>query len=299
MVDNQPSATSSLAANWPTALIQEIAERRCIIVIGAGLSAQSQSALNGSHPPSWASLVEQLAKICFRRGVIESVQRKIDASSLLDAVVEIRKHVDPQTFDRALAEILVDPVFEPTECHDYIIELDQQVVISLNFDSIYEDQCERGNPADYRVTSPVHGDLGRHVRGPSKAIYKLHGSVRNPNSLIFDTKDYIRNAEAASTDLKVIEALLLTRTALFVGCGFNGDPDVELMLEKLGQVGGAPYPHFALVRSPMDGDDPRPNLNGVIQWIEYGGTPEAPHAGFVDSLRELAHDVRERRRLMA
>lgn len=285
-------------ADWPPALIQEIAERRCVIVIGAGLSAQSRSAIDGTRPPSWSGLVEALAKSCFRREIPDVVERRIQAGSLLEAINEIRKHADPQSFDRAMTQILVEPRFQASESHDHVIELDQQVVISLNFDSIYEDQCRKGDSFLYRVTGPTHGDLGRHIRGPSKVIYKLHGSIANPDTIVFGTQDYIRNAQMGSGDLRVIEALLLTRTVLFIGCGFNGDPDVDLLLESMSKAGSSNYPHYALVRKSEGGGARGSSSSNAVQRIEYGGTPEDPHAYFAGSLKELAHEVRERRRTM-
>ena len=43
--------------DWPEQLIRDLARRRCVIVLGSGVSAQSVSEA-GTRPPTWRKFLE-------------------------------------------------------------------------------------------------------------------------------------------------------------------------------------------------------------------------------------------------
>lgn len=52
-----------MSIHWPQSLIPEVAERRCIVVLGAGASAGSRSRDGASSPPDWSTLLTRAADL--------------------------------------------------------------------------------------------------------------------------------------------------------------------------------------------------------------------------------------------
>ncbi|MCL8034387.1 SIR2 family protein, partial [Pseudomonas aeruginosa] len=65
---------------------------------------------------------------------------------------------------------------------------------------------------------------------PEPLIIKIHGSVDSTDKLIFTRKDYSEARTKYRNFYQIIEALSLTHTFIFIGCGTN-DPDIRLLLE--------------------------------------------------------------------
>ena len=61
---------------WPSALVTELAERRCIIFMGAGTSMESVAEDGVKHPPNWEN---------FLKGAAELVHNKSDKKHALAA----------------------------------------------------------------------------------------------------------------------------------------------------------------------------------------------------------------------
>lgn len=62
-------------------------------------------------------------------------------------------------------------------------------------------------------------------------VLKIHGSIDNPDKLIFRQADYAQAHNNYSYFYQILNALLLTQTFLFLEAGLN-DPDIKLLLEN-------------------------------------------------------------------
>ena len=76
-------------------------------------------------------------------------------------------------------------------------------------------------------------------------LVKIHGSVDDATNLVMTRSDYARLRRLGAHVLEVLQALFLTKTALFVGYGF-GDPDVQLLLENVMGARGEVAAHYLL-----------------------------------------------------
>jgi hypothetical protein len=47
---------------WPTSLVREVAARRCVFFLGAGVSA-SATDKDGKHPKTWTEFLEEAYKL--------------------------------------------------------------------------------------------------------------------------------------------------------------------------------------------------------------------------------------------
>ena len=82
-------------------------------------------------------------------------------------------------------------------------------------------------------------------------LVKIHGSVDDATNLVMTRSDYARLRRLGAHVLEVLQALFLTKTALFVGYGF-GDPDVQLLLENVMGARGEVAAHYLLTSNDKD-----------------------------------------------
>jgi hypothetical protein len=225
------------------------------------------------------------------------VERLVADGKYLEAAQEVRDGVNEQTFASSLRRLLSDPHFESSEIHGDLLTLDQPLVVNLNYDRIYENHCMAFDPDQYVVSHYYTDDIIRNIRSPLRVILKLHGSVDDPKRVVFSVTDYQRIKPQNQTVFAILDAVLKTRTVLFLGCGFNGDPDVEnLLTETALQMDGG-YPHFALVPARDNKTAyERAKAKGLnIDFIEYqvdhNGDPHSRHALFRLAVKELTRAV--------
>lgn len=285
---------------WPKALVQELADRRAVIVLGSGLSATAKGSDDVS-PPSWSGLISKLTELAAPKLDRPGIEALVEERKFVEAAEELKTCADDQTLAHAFREVLVEPHFMPSDSHGDVMAIDQPVVINLNYDRIYETHCLRLDADSYVVTHYYQSDFIRNIRSPLRVILKLHGSTDDPSQVVFSQSDYTKAQSDHSETFGTLAALLLTRTVLFIGCGFNGDPDVERLLTENSLRQQGAYPHYALIQ---DQGEPsafktakKQGLN--LQYIEYPTEVRADgsvdHSEFARALSELREQVLARR----
>ena len=132
-----------MSIEWPESLLTEIAERRCVIVLGAGASASSCNDA-GQRPSSWTEFLEAgIAKIASendRDAATELLKENVP----LDAAQVLADALGAADFAHFIRQELVDPGFQPSELHELIVRIDPKIVITTNYDNIYESLATSG-----------------------------------------------------------------------------------------------------------------------------------------------------------
>lgn len=289
---------------WPAGLVKELADRRALLVVGAGLSATAtDSSLN--NPPTWGSLISDLCDAAVPVADRPLVKNLITAKKFPEAAEEVMARSDRQSLNLAFQKILVDPKFTASQAHKDLMTIDQPIIVNLNYDRIFENHCIGLDSASYVVTHYYQNDFVRSIRSPRRVILKLHGSTDDSDQVIFSLSDYNKIKKDNTENFKVLEALLLTKTVLFIGCGFNGDPDVEGLLTEAALSNAAVYPHYALVSD--QGDElafaraKREGMNLKFLSFDVGEDPtvkgKKDYSGFSEAIADLKNCVLEERRL--
>lgn len=89
----------TLLGRWPAQLVERIASKNFMLVVGAGISRQCTND-DGKSPPSWKELMNELAKTfttgTLRKAVSELVaqQRYLEAAELLRVRARIQSKED-------------------------------------------------------------------------------------------------------------------------------------------------------------------------------------------------------------
>lgn len=233
--------------DWPESLVQELASKRAIIFIGAGISSGSVSRLNAEvRPPNWKDLLAAAGQR-FKRADTGFIQKLLESDKLLDAAEVIFHDVPPADKRNFFVGQFATPDFLPSDCHAAIQGINPKVVITTNYDQIYEKQCDallagRG----YSVKKFFDADLLDCVRSSDNLIVKAHGCISSPNNIILNRSDYYSIKKQHAGFYSVLDGLLTVSTVLFLGCSMS-DPDIQLVLENTNISAPSAHTHYAVM----------------------------------------------------
>jgi hypothetical protein len=281
--------------DWPNALVTELAERRCVLVVGAGVSASAQNA-NGEHPAGWAAFLKACADLLPAEpaSVKDEAYGLIDEQRFVDAAEVVGFRVPPADFDLLIRDQFVNPQFQPSEWHRLIQRLDAKVVISLNYDDVLDRQCASGAAAaSYNVSRYYDSYLLNDLRSDKRLIVKAHGCVTAPSKIVLTRRGYFAARQNHRSFYAILDAIFLTSTLLFLGCGFNEDPDIHLALENANIAARCDHTHYALI-SPERPSAVLAAMQDAFN-IRFFPYPAGHHEEGLDALRELAERVEAER----
>nr|MBV6628878.1 SIR2 family protein [Oceanococcus sp. HetDA_MAG_MS8] len=279
---------------WPKALVEELASRRCVVFLGAGASA---GCLNGDDPPksppNWPQLLEALKAIVRDPASIPIAEGLIQKEKYLDAAEVLFGSINPADFSALIREALAEPRFQPSSIHESVVNLDPKIVITTNYDEIYDNYCKSGDePGLYNVCKYYETHLVSDLRSPVRQIIKSHGCISDPSKIVLTRSQYFREKQHYPNFYRVLDALFLTKTILFLGYSIS-DPDIQLLLENSNITYKASHPHYALIGAGMN-----PSIKSAykeaynIDFIEF---PEGDYEQANEMLVELVGLVQRRR----
>jgi hypothetical protein len=284
--------------NWPESLVIELAARRCMIFLGAGSSASAtRHDIPDQHPPTWAAFLRLLYEGS-NRGQADDREKALEllqAQQYLECAEILRSTcIYPPDYNRLLAQTFER--YRPTEVHGIVERLDQKVVVTTNFDTLYEDHCRQGDATHgYSVINYYDQGLINRMRSPTRIVLKAHGCVTAPERTILSKSDFFRARATHPAFFRSAESLFLTHTLLFIGYSIS-DPDIQLLLENSTITAASEHPHYALMARGH-----HPAIRSAflrtynIETLEFD--PANNYEEFLTSLRDLVTRVDESRRL--
>lgn len=277
--------------NWPRTLINEVAQRRCIFFLGAGVAASSKNP-SGKKPKEWKAFLTEASSLVTEPERKIIIDELINQNKLLLALQAIKSEADPGDYQNLLNENFNDPTFEPSDLHRVIFDLDSRLVITTNFDKIYEKLCLRASTEGFKVIPYYSKSFGDELRSDTRLIIKAHGSIDDLQKMIFTKAQYHEAKENNSAFYSILKGLLLTNTCIFIGCGLD-DPDVLLLLEDVKITASPSRPHYALLRQGSHNHYTKHDLLSCynIKALEYGPN----HEDLVTDLASLLQAVDELR----
>lgn len=274
---------------WPNALIRELAERRCIVFLGAGASAGCVSNDGKMTPPTWDQLLKNLLVRMATPTEKTVAQRLIDEQRYLEAAEIICANVAAPDFSQFIRDTFVAPRFSPSRVHEAVLNIDPKVTITTNYDDVYDTYCRSGDAAaGYNVVKYYDSHLVSDLRSPVRLIVKAHGCVSNPGQVVLTRSQYFEQRRQYANFFRVLDALFLSSSLLFIGYSLS-DPDIQLVLENANIAAPAAHPHYAVVA-----DSVHPALK--LSWskaynIHFLEFPDGKYDVLNDSLRNLSNDV--------
>jgi SIR2-like protein len=283
---------------WPDVLVDLISQHDYVLFVGAGISSNSQNSL-GHSPPRWRELIEALSEKFLSGSSVRAAEvlKAIRTHDLLTAAEIIQHHcMENSRIDDFRNEIAkrvdggstAESIFQKNPIHDLISALDPRIIFTTNYDKILERHFKYG----FRILSFDSKEIAATVRQGHPVIVKLHGSVDQAGFTILTRLDFTRLRREGSHALDTIEALLLTRTALFVGYSLD-DPDLRLVLEnQFGSKGVRPA-HYLLTHRERS-EIRRALLREAygVNLVEYSGEHGAGVNGSLTALVDRVAAIR-------
>ena len=275
---------------WDADLVSDVARRRCVLFLGAGVSRNCVNA-QGRSPKTWDAFLRDCAdSIQPNRHIIQLVQRW----DFLTACEVVKTRLGRDAFTQKLRDEFLTPQYQHAAIHEHVFRIDSRIVATPNFDKIYETYANHSAHASIVVKHHFDPDVTDAIREDGRLILKIHGSIDSPNRMVFTRSEYAKARNEYRQFYHILDALALTHTFLFLGCGVN-DPDIKLLLED------------AFFRHPMSRRHvmvlPQRELHHEVlkvveetmnlRILEY--SPANGHAELTDSLAALAAQVDTRR----
>ena len=161
---------------WPQDLILDIARRRTVLFLGAGISKNAANAA-GVRPKDWIEFLEEGAS---RINPNKHVAKLIKNGDYLTACEIIKSRLGKDDFTTFVINEFSTPQFLPAKIHTDIFELDSRIVATPNFDKIYETQANHLAHGTIKVKRYSDDDIADAVRRFERMILKVHGCIDDP-----------------------------------------------------------------------------------------------------------------------
>jgi hypothetical protein len=278
-----------VAIVWPDALVTELAEQRCIVFMGAGVSIGSLSEDGRSSPPNWENFLSGAIDLIPIDPDKKFARSLLNKSQFLDAAEVITACSNRADFGNYLRETFVGPRFSPSELHKIILEVDPKIAITTNYDQIYDHYCNSGAAdSGYNICSYYDRFAVENIRSRIRLVIKAHGCVSDPTKIVLSRSSYYTAKQEYPGFYRLLDALFLTHTLLFIGCSLT-DPDIQLVLENANISVPSAHPHYALVEKTR-----HPSIKAAmktthnLELIEY---PKGKHQEAVAAVATLRDRV--------
>jgi len=268
--------------------LDDIEAGKCVPFIGAGFSLNARLPI-GKVMPAWPELTAHLASI--GRLTVDSGGPAVAS--------EFEKRFGRVQLIEAIRKALHTGTAEPGDAHRAFAELPFDTVYTTNFDLLLEDAFT----AIKRPFRSLVGELQMPFHGGplTTSVVKMHGDLRHEEHVIVTREDYERYLDTYPVIATHLSALLITKTALFVGYSLS-DPDFnhvrQVVRSRLGKFERMAY--VLEFRAPGEPATDRlsENLHLITLRVEPGQSKDVLLAEFFREI-QVSIDVREGERFRA
>jgi len=260
--------------------------------LGSGVSATSVNEL-GESPLLWEQLLEGARELVATQDMT-FIDRMMSEKNHLMALQAIYDKCDSGRYSTYLKQVYSRPNYQASNAHRIIKDIDAKIVITTNFDKIYENLCnDHGyTVAEYTNTKKILSN----IKSPESLIIKAHGAIDDTDSLVFTREQYYNARRTSPEFYDILRALFITNTVLFIGYSLN-DPDINLVLDSIANSSSPSCPHYVIVKTGIDKEvisHWKQSYN--ISCLEYG--PEYQNLEEnLEQLRDLVLEFRAKRGL--
>lgn len=270
----------------PASLVRHLKERRCVLFVGAGLSA-------AAGLPDWKTLLRGMVDEIESEGMpdagVAELRQLIDANKLLDVADHCRQRLGERRYQEVLGDRLRGGAGNIPDVHRLVTQLPFSAIVTTNYDKLLERAYSafRGELPKV-VTSRDRDTLGSLLFSGGFFILKAHGDIDDAASLVLTARDYREIIHANPAFDALFSAILMTRSLLIVGYSL-ADPDFRLLLDRQLSTFGDNIPERYAVMSGVgvvEADVMKRAAN--IKILAY---PEGQHQELAAFLRTLFERV--------
>jgi hypothetical protein len=268
--------------DWPLDLVDDIAARRSVLFLGAGVSRNAKNS-SGSHPREWSAYLNHLAALLPDTGQRDEILQCVKEGDLLTACELAKDHLSAATFKTELVREYSGNGYSPVQIHDDLSQIDSRIVMTTNFDKLYEVRANVLQNHTVLIKNYYDPDLADVFRRRDRVVLKAHGSIDSAERTIFTRSEYAKARRDHAHFYQVLRGLFLTHTFLFLGASLR-DPDIQLLLEDNAYRFEGTRPHY--IAMPKDS-----TRNGLVRVMERTMNLKALLYDAADDHKELADSV--------
>jgi SIR2-like domain len=231
--------------DWPEDLVWDIAAQRAVLFLGAGVSRNAQNK-DGVHPREWTAFLTHLAskvQDMAQRGEVELCIRDGD---LLTACELARRYLSASDFKSEMLKEFSGNAYQHAEIHDDLSRVDSRLVMTTNFDRLYESRANHLQDNSVRVKNYDDKDIADVFRRKDRVVLKVHGSIDDFENIIFTRGQYALARRDNSHFYQLLRGLFITHTFIFLGASMR-DPDMQMLLEDHAYRFEGSRPHFIVM----------------------------------------------------
>ncbi|VTU17920.1 hypothetical protein H4CHR_00083 [Variovorax sp. PBS-H4] len=227
---------------WPTDLVRDIAARRSVLFLGAGVSRNAESA-QGVHPREWKDFLRHLASLMIDATQRAEVEQCVTDADLLTACELCRKYLSPPVFKTEMLKEFSGNGYRPAKIHDDLSLVDSRLVMTTNFDKLYENRANQLQDNTVIVKNYYDKDVADVFRRQDRVVLKVHGTIDVPDQTIFTRSQYALARRDYGHFYQLLRGLFVTHTFVFLGASMR-DPDMQLLLEDHAYRFEGARPHY-------------------------------------------------------
>lgn len=207
---------------------QHLHMNRAVLFIGAGMSLNAEPKHREvvTKFKTWTHFIEHLAKQLWPDEYKENKDdfyKKIAGNHLMIAQL-FKEEFGYEAFYRELCKAVPYKDYLPSEIHKKLLSLPWKDYITTNQDLLVEQTLE----SKYIHHEIVVDDIDIPLKTARHKVYKIHGSMDRPNSIVFTEEQY-RTYEKDHPLLYVkLKALFAEYTVVFVGFSLT-DPNFKVI----------------------------------------------------------------------
>ncbi|XXF77297.1 SIR2 family protein [Myxococcaceae bacterium GXIMD 01537] len=213
----------------PGLLVRHIQEGRCIVFVGAGLSA-------GAGLPTWKRLLldvvgEVASALPGGEREEEELRRLVEQNKLLEVADHCKERLGGG-FHSLLTERLRGDTAPVPETFRLLMRMPFAAWVTTNYDKLLERAYSEERGGYPRVLTHMDTEpLGRLLFDGGQFVLKAHGDIDRSGTVVLTSRDYADIIHANPSFNAVFSSLLLTRALLFVGYSLS-DPDFRLLMDR-------------------------------------------------------------------
>lgn len=263
--------------------------------MGAGVSAGAKTK-SGNLFKEWGVFLREVSVTIHDEQVKRQVDKLLNEYDYLFASELIRDLIGKDKWHDCLkAEF--SQAGECSDLHRAIVGLKQRITITTNFDKLFEAAWQLCNPeAAYwpQVISKIDKNIFKVLRDNAEYIIKLHGTIDNPEELIFAKSEYNRKAFNDWAYRTFIETVLMTYTIIFIGFSMK-DPAISYVVEMYAQRLPDARPHYIFLGGEYP-DRYIELMKNVRRLFIIPYSEEKNHSHLSELLKDLGTQAGSRRR---
>ncbi len=283
--------------DWPEELVRDIAARRSVLFLGAGVSRNAKNA-QGVHPRDWPGFLKHLTSLVLDAAQQEELAQCMNDADLLTACELTRKYLSASVFKTEMIKEFSGNGYQHAKIHDDLSLVDSRLVMTTNFDKLYENRANQLQANTVLVKNYYDKDVADVFRRQDRVVLKVHGTIDSPDLTIFTRSQYALARRDYSHFYELLRGLFITHTFVFLGASMR-DPDMQLLLEDHAYRFEGSRPHYMVMPENSARAGTLRVLEETMNLKALLYDPANNHQSLADSVAALVPKVEAAREEMA